>query len=125
MNLLFRIERFYHKFENLFAATLLFVMAILPVAEIFLRKIFNTGIAGSNIYVQYLTLWVGFVGAIVAARDKRHLTLSPNVDFLPLILRGYVINFKNFVTTAVCAGLLWASVQMVIIDMSSGNIVAG
>jgi len=119
MNILNRIEYFFHKIENTLAGTLLFVMAILPTAEIFLRKIFSTGIAGSTVYVQHLTLFIGFIGAIIATRDGRHLTLSSGVEFIPQKFIRIAIPVRNIVSTMVCTGLFWASFQMVRAEMSS------
>lgn len=119
MNILNRIEYFFHKIENTTAGSLLFIMAILPTAEIFLRKIFGTGIAGSTIYVQHLTLLVGFIGAIIATRDKRHLTLSSGIEFLPQKFSEIGILIRNIVSTMVCTGLFWASLQMVRAEISS------
>lgn len=119
MTFISKTEYWYHKFENTFASILLFLMALLPTAEIFLRKFFNTGIAGSTIYVQHLTLWVGFIGAVITTRDRRHLTLSPTVEFLPEKLRPAAIGLKNIVTTAICAALFWASLSMIRAEMES------
>ena len=65
MNLVLgKLESFYHKFENGFAMILLFAMALIPVIEMVFRRLLNTGIGGSIVYVQHLTLWVGFVGSL-------------------------------------------------------------
>ncbi|MFH1824615.1 MAG: TRAP transporter large permease subunit [Candidatus Firestonebacteria bacterium] len=124
MNVLNRIEYFFHKIENTTAGILLFAMAVLPTAEIFLRKIFGTGIAGSTIYVQHLTLLVGFIGAIIATRDKRHLTLSGGIEFLPQKFSRIGILVRSIVSTMVCTGLFWASLQMVRAEISSPQRIA-
>jgi C4-dicarboxylate transporter, DctM subunit len=49
----------------------------LPVLEIILRTFFNTGISGSIMIVQHLTLIVGMLGGAIAAREGRLLALSP------------------------------------------------
>lgn len=119
MGLISKSEYWYHKFENAFASILLFTMALLPTAEIFLRKIFNTGISGSTIYVQHMTLWVGFIGAVIATRDKRHLSLSPTVEFLPEKLRPAAVMLKNIITTAVCSALFFASLSLVKAELNN------
>jgi len=57
-------------------------MAILPLAEVFAREIFKTTITGSIITVQHLTLWIGFVGAMLAARKGRLLSLTGETTWL-------------------------------------------
>jgi C4-dicarboxylate transporter, DctM subunit len=63
--------------ENLLLVIPLVVMLLLPVTEIILRMVFNTGISGSSSIVQHLTLIVGMFGGAIAARDGRLLALSP------------------------------------------------
>ena len=52
------------------------VMAILPCLEVLAREVFRTSITGSIVTVQHLTLWIGFVGAMLASREGRLLTLT-------------------------------------------------
>ena len=60
------------------------VMLLLPVLEILLRKIFGTGVSGSSVIVQHLTLIVGMLGGAIAAREERLLALSP----VQMLLKG-------------------------------------
>ncbi|MGH7571735.1 MAG: TRAP transporter large permease subunit [Gemmatimonadota bacterium] len=55
---------------------------VLPLAEIPLRKVFGIGIPGSGPFTQHLTLWVGMLGAAIAARDGRLLALATG-SFIP------------------------------------------
>ena len=63
--------------ENLVLVLPLVAMVTLPVMEILLRSVFKTGISGSSLIVQHLTLIVAMVGAAIAAREGRLLALSP------------------------------------------------
>ena len=127
-----RVERYFHNLENGLAALFIFVMALIPTYEVVVRNIIDkffhggmsTGLQGSIIYVQHLTLWVGFIGAVIAARDDRHLTLAPTIGMLPEKLRHPATLFKNSVTVAVCAALFVASFQMVRSELSSGLLLA-
>jgi C4-dicarboxylate transporter, DctM subunit len=72
-----RWRRLTRQGENLFIVAALAAMMTLPVMEILLRAVFNTGISGSSAIVQHLTLIVGMLGGAIAARDGRLLALSP------------------------------------------------
>ncbi|UCH72742.1 MAG: TRAP transporter large permease subunit [Rhodospirillales bacterium] len=98
--------------ESAVAAAAILAMAVLPVAELALRP-FGASIPGSHGFVQHLTLWVAFVGAMVAARERRHLTLSTGLKILPDPLSRRADMFAVAATTAVSAGLCWASLQFV------------
>src|SRR6476619_1265514 len=55
---------------------------ILPLAEIASRRFFGAAIPGSGAFAATLTLWLGMLGAAIAARDGKLLTLATG-EFLP------------------------------------------
>ncbi len=110
--------------DGLTVAALL-ALGILPVVELALRTFFDTGIRGSSAYIQNLTLWVGFLGAIVASRERRHLNLSTGLVNLPSHLREVATILAAMVSTAVASGLFWASLQFVRAEMESPVRIAG
>src|SRR6187397_2342681 len=55
---------------------------ILPLAEIAWRRFFGAAIPGSGAYAATLTLWLGMLGAAIAAREGKLLTLATG-EFLP------------------------------------------
>jgi len=57
-------------------------MVALPLLEIVVRRLFGRGVPGSGPIVQHLTLWVGFLGAAMAARDGKLLALATGT-FIP------------------------------------------
>ncbi|MCP9447153.1 MAG: TRAP transporter large permease subunit [Nitrospira sp.] len=111
------------RFENSLAGLALILMAGLPVVEILLRLWLNTGIPASASYVQNLTLWVGFLGAMLAARDEGHLTFLLGREIVPPALRVYAAAFTALVSAAVAASLSWASLEFVRADLQSPVIV--
>ncbi len=90
-------------------------MAALPVAEMILRP-FALSIPGSHGMVQHLTLWVAFGGAMLASREGRHLSLSTGLNILPPRASHYGDLLAAAATTAVSAGLFWASLQFVLVE---------
>ena len=100
--------------ETLVAAAAILAMAILPVSEMLLRP-FDVSIPGQIEFVKYLTLWVAFVGAMIATREKRHLTLSTGLDILPERLSRYGGLLAAGASTAVTAGLAWAGLTQVLL----------
>ena len=68
--------------EDLTGSLALLVMALLPIAEIASRRLFGRGIPASGPVVQHLTLWVGFLGAAIAAREGKLLALATGT-FIP------------------------------------------
>src|SRR5215217_4273824 len=68
--------------ENTLATLALGGIMLLPLGEIVLRRLTNTGIPGAAPFTLNLTLWVGLLGAAIAARDGKLLTLATG-EFLP------------------------------------------
>jgi C4-dicarboxylate transporter, DctM subunit len=113
-----QLTRVGHQIENLAVAFALLAMGLLPVVEMMLRGLFSLGLPGSVGYVQNLTLWVGFLGAIIASRERRHLNLSTAKLALPAGLRAATEAATALVSVAVGAGLFWASLEFVVIEMA-------
>jgi C4-dicarboxylate transporter, DctM subunit len=65
-----------HRLESGLTSLALVAMVLLPIAEIVSRLVAQRGIPGSGPFVQHLTLWVGFLGAALAARENRLLALA-------------------------------------------------
>jgi C4-dicarboxylate transporter DctM subunit len=62
--------------ENTLALLAMAGIIVLPLGEIVLRKWFATGIPGAAPFAQHLTMWVGMLGAAIAARDGKLLSLA-------------------------------------------------
>jgi TRAP-type C4-dicarboxylate transport system permease small subunit len=69
---------------NYFTAFALVVMVVLVFINAFLRYAFNSSIPASEELSRYFFIWVSFLGAIVAFKDKRHV----GVDILTQKLKG-------------------------------------
>ncbi len=112
------------RIESGLAAGALLLMALLPVSEFLLRLIFKRGIPGSAGYVQNLTLWVGFLGAMVAARTKQHLNLSVAVDRFSPGMKRLAATVSAAVSVTVSTALAWASWVFIRSEMESPVLVA-
>jgi tripartite ATP-independent transporter DctM subunit len=111
--------------EDMAAALALLAMAALPVLELLLRSAFGTGIPGNAVYVANLTLWVGFLGAMVASREGSHLTLSTGLERI-LGRRGIpVAGLVGAASAAVCAGLFWSALQFQIAGLPAPSMISG
>ncbi|KRT74877.1 MAG: TRAP dicarboxylate transporter subunit DctM [Deltaproteobacteria bacterium CSP1-8] len=113
---------FLDKIENAVSIFLLCGMAALPLAEVVGRKLWRTGIPGSTTFVQHATLWIGFLGGALAARDGRHLSLGRLSDRLPARFRGAGTCFFSAVSAAITLILAWAGVRMVLLERAGGSL---
>jgi len=110
--------------ENLMLAAALAAMALLPLGEILLRALFEVGISGAASLTQHFALIAGMLGAVVAAREGRLLSLST----LDLLLHGssalLARLFARTVAVIVAALLCLASLEFVLAERAAANVIA-
>jgi tripartite ATP-independent transporter DctM subunit len=102
--------------EDAILAIALFLMALIPVVELLGRTWFSTGIAGATEYLQHLTLWIAFLGAMLATREGKHLKIAAAMNWLPPRVSRVVDCLGAFISAAVCAGLFGASLALVVAE---------
>ena len=112
--------------EDGVASLALLVMVILPLLEIIWRRAFSQGIPASGPIVQHLTLWVGFLGAAIAARDGKLLALATGTFIPPGLWRRAADILASAFGACAALILAWGGYQMVMSEREAGaNIGAG
>jgi tripartite ATP-independent transporter DctM subunit len=111
--------------ENRLASLALGGIMILPLAEIASRRLLHQTIPGETAYVSTLTLWLGLLGAAIAARDGKLLTLATG-EFLPkgrIAAAAHVIagGVGAMISTILCLG----GVALVRSDRAAGDMLGG
>ena len=101
MRTLKRFDEWLAKTESGLLIFLLFLMVFMAFGQVLLRNFFNTGIPWTDIFLRQLVLWVGFLGASLAVRERRHISIDVLPHFVPA-------RFKPFLQIGVdtAAGLI-------------------
>jgi TRAP-type C4-dicarboxylate transport system permease small subunit len=91
-------------------------MVLLPTVGAVVRRLTGQSLTFTMVYTQHLTLWIGFIGALLATARGSHLALS-TLDMIPEgrwrdLARGY----GNVLSAFVCAVLTFASTVMILAD---------
>jgi tripartite ATP-independent transporter DctM subunit len=111
------------RLEDAFASTALLAMVVLPIAEIVARRFTAAGVPGSITIVQHLTLWVGLLGAAIAARDGKLLALA-TATFLPEGRIRHIAGVAAGAAGAAVATLLtWGAIDLVRQSREFGEVV--
>jgi tripartite ATP-independent transporter DctM subunit len=110
--------------ENLLVALALAILVILPLLEIVLRKLFHTGISGSSAFQQHMTLFIGLLGGLLAARDGRLLALSTLTQFISGRWKAFARVFSSSVAAGITVFLCLAAVELVQSEKAGGKILA-
>jgi tripartite ATP-independent transporter DctM subunit len=110
--------------EDLLVSLALAALVLLPLGEIVLRKVFQTGISGATTFEQHLTLLIGLLGGALAAREGRLLTLSTLMDLLTGQRRVFARVFSGAFAAGISVFLCVAAAQLVQTEKEAGKILA-
>jgi tripartite ATP-independent transporter DctM subunit len=117
-------EKLGTRVERALVALLLLAMVLLPAASTLSRRLTGRELPGASVLAQHITLWVGFLGALLATISGQHLALS-TLDLVPEgPPRRMARFFGQAVSAAACALLAWASVRLVRAEWAGFGVVA-
>ena len=102
------------RLEKFFIVAMLSAMILLAFLQIVLRNVFSTGISWGDPLVRYLVLWVGFIGASLATREEKHITIEVFSRWISGSSWRYLKLISQLISAVIC-GLLtvagWMFVQ--------------
>jgi tripartite ATP-independent transporter DctM subunit len=101
------------------------VMAILPTLETAGRKLLGHGFPGQQLIVQHLTLWVTFLGALLATRSQKHLSLATGELIPEGRPREVALFLVNTFSAGLTAFLAYASFELVRADSARPTVIVG
>ena len=109
------------RLEDALSIGALALASAIPLVEVASRELFGVSLPGGTSAVQYLTLCITFLGAALAARSDKLLTLATTTFFTALWNRRTKV-LVGFLTAAVTSLLLVASVELIRVDFRFGAI---
>src|ERR1700704_51744 len=107
--------------ENAVATLAMLAMVALPLLEILMRRLLGVGVPASGPIVQHLTLWVGFLGAAIAAREGRLLSLATGTLVPAGLPRRAAAIFAAALGAAVAVVLAGAALELVRSEREVGS----
>jgi len=116
-----RLDETIGRLEKSLIVIFLGLMIVAAFAQIALRNFMGVGLPWSESLVRYLVLWVGFIGASLAAREGRHITIEV-IKLRPSAGgRRYLAAVSQLCAVVVCALMTWAAVKFVSDDAEIGT----
>jgi len=104
--------------EKYFTLFVFIALVLLPAIEVITRLFGTTGVVASPVLVQHLTLWIGFAGAVIAARRNKLLVLTQ----VPLFTVNPTISWTKYLAKIITAflvlALAYGSWELVRIEMA-------
>ena len=84
MRLIQKINGFVAQTETYILVFVVLFMVLFSFAQVVLRNVFDQGILWGDILLRHLVLWVGFIGASLASRERKHI----NIDVFSQLMKG-------------------------------------
>jgi C4-dicarboxylate transporter DctQ subunit len=117
-----RTDEVIDRVEQTLITILLSLMIAIAFLQIVLRNIFATGITWADPLVRNLVLWVGFVGAAIATREGKHITIDMLPQRVPQQVKAIIGIIIQLFAAFICALLTFASVKFVKNEALMGSI---
>jgi C4-dicarboxylate transporter DctM subunit len=99
--------------ENLLAFLTIFLLALFPFLEVIARTVFHTGVADSTEYTHHLVLILAFIGAVITARENKHLSLTLNWRLPAALLKRIQVG-SALINTTFCTAFAWISLSFLL-----------
>ena len=115
------LDKGLYRIENSLIVLILGTMILLAFLQVVLRNFFSTGILWGDIFLRHLVLWVGFIGASLATRNKKHINIDVLTRMLPVRIVPLVQIIVDGITIIVVFVLMKAAWRMVVFEKEGGS----
>ncbi len=111
-----------HRIEGGVLVAAFLASMVLPLIDALGRPWGGFSVPGSASYRAQLTLWLAFLGGLLATRESRHLTLSTAEAIGHARVRNAARLFSSSVAAAVCSVLAFSAFGVVRADRQQGDV---
>jgi TRAP-type C4-dicarboxylate transport system permease small subunit len=108
-----RVDAVIDRVEQTLVSIFLSVMILIALSQIVLRNLFATGLSWGDPLVRNLVLWVGFIGAAIATREGKHISIDVVSQWVPSrrkVFLEVIIDVSSFI---ICGLLSFAAVKFI------------
>lgn len=117
-----RLLRLTRLIEDSLLVFLLGSMVLLAGAQIVLRNLFDGAIIWADPLLRVAVLWVGMIGAMVATRNDRQISIDAVSRFLPDVWKVRVRIVTDLFTAVVSAVVSWSAYRLMMDDRAAGGV---
>jgi TRAP-type C4-dicarboxylate transport system permease small subunit len=108
-----RIDEIVGRLEQILLGILLGTMILVAVIQIALRNVLSTGLAWGDQLVRNLVLWTGFIGAAIATREGKHISIDVVSRWISPKRKISMEIITNGFSLLICALLTFAALKFV------------
>jgi len=107
--------------EDALLVLILAAMVGLAATQIVLRNLFDGAILWADPMLRVGVLWVGMIGAMVATRSDKQISVDAVSRFLPMRWKARVRIITDLFTAAVSGVVAWSALRLVLDDRAAGG----
>jgi len=111
-----------NKIENFIVSFLLFSILLFSVFQIILRNVFGSGIIWSDSLLRISVLWLGLIGAIIASRHGKQISIDVLSQFLSTRSKATIEKINYMLTAIICLIISYYSAQFVYLEYQDATI---
>ncbi len=103
------LNAWFFRLAEMLLVTMLVLMVIMVFGNVVLRYGFDSGIMSSEELSRFLFIWITFLGAIIALREKAHLGLDTVVRLLPDAGKKAAFALSNLLMLGCCVLMFYGT----------------
>jgi len=111
--------------EDALLVLLLASMIVLAGAQIVLRNFFDSAIVWADPLLRVGVLWVGMIGAMVATRGDKQISIDAVSKFLPPRTKAGIRVATDIFTAVVSGVVAWSAYRLMLEDRAAGGMTIG
>ncbi len=114
----------YERLEEILLVFLTVLMVSLGFLQILFRNLISIGIVWVDPLVRHLVLWVALLGASIATRENRHISIDVLSTYLSPALRQRVQGGLQLFSALICLLLVHPAIRFLQDDYQPGKFLA-
>ena len=122
MHILKQVDRILEKIEGHLIVLILSLMILLSFGQMLLRNFFDLGIIWGDTLLRQWVLWLGFLGASMAAKQNKHISIEVFSNFLSPYWKQIIKSFTQLAAGILSGFLAWSAWSFMIFEKESESV---
>ena len=107
--------------EQTLLVVLLSSLIFIAFLQIVLRNLFSTGLAWGDPLVRNLVLWVGFIGAAIATKEGKQITIDVALQWRPSLAKTFIEVIAHLFSFFICGFLTLGALKFIKNEIQMGS----
>ncbi|MCL2705575.1 MAG: TRAP transporter large permease subunit, partial [Spirochaetaceae bacterium] len=108
-------------FLNTIITTLIILLSAIPILEVIVRIIFQSGIIASHSTMRHIVLWIALIGSYVATLDGKHLAIEAGKKYIPEKFQKTTSSFCKIIEISILLAFFIASIFFIFIAFGAND----